>query len=214
VMMASNQAPIGNSPLRPLPDQSRTAPAEAAPQDLTHVTYRNGLLTIDAQNVTLADVLRMIAQKTGATIDVPVGAGTERIVEHAGPGTPNDVLAQLLNGSHLNFIIVNSVQNPENLAQVILSVQAADTAASPPVATAPEPTVAARSFLVKPPEAGAPPVPHQTITMPSEPMSREALGEFLEQKHRAIREAMQQSGGGSQPTTPPPPPPPADDQQQ
>jgi len=76
------------------------------------VTYANGQLTINAENLTLAALLKLIAEKTGAVIDLPPGTGHERIFEHAGPGKPNDVLTQLLNGSHFNFVIVNSPQDP------------------------------------------------------------------------------------------------------
>src|ERR1022692_1725330 len=62
------------------------------------VTYQGGQLTIDAETLTLADVLKLIAEKTGAEIDVPSGSGLDRIIEHAGPGRAEDVLASLLKG--------------------------------------------------------------------------------------------------------------------
>ena len=87
------------------------------------VTYKNGQLRIDAENETLADVLRMIAKKIGAVIDVPPGTGVERIVEHSGPAPTADLLAELLNGSPFNFIIVSSPQNPSEVQTILLSLR-------------------------------------------------------------------------------------------
>src|SRR5208283_4173103 len=68
------------------------------------VTYQGGQLTIDAETLTLAEVLKLVAEKTGAEIDVPSGSGLDRIIEHAGPGRAEDVLASLLNGSPFDFV--------------------------------------------------------------------------------------------------------------
>lgn len=87
------------------------------------VSYQNGDLTINAENTTLAAVLESIAKKTGAVIDVPAGSGLERIVDHIGPAPPSDVLTQLLNGSHFNFVIVSSPEHPNVPAQVLLSMR-------------------------------------------------------------------------------------------
>lgn len=119
VLMAA--IPVNAAPMaHPLPDDAAKALDELVPQGKAHVTYRDGELTIDARNATLAEVLRLVGEKTGATIDIPPGTGQDQIVEHAGPGKPNDVLAQLLNGSRFNFILVNSTQNPQQLAQILL----------------------------------------------------------------------------------------------
>ncbi len=49
------------------------------------VTFSNGLLTIVAENSTLADILRAVRAQTGAVVEVPPNA-TERVVAHLGPG--------------------------------------------------------------------------------------------------------------------------------
>jgi hypothetical protein len=130
--------------------------------------YKDGLLTIDAVNVTLAEVLELVARETGAVIDVPSGAGLERIVEHAGPAPANEVLAQLLNGSRFNFVIVNSPQTPYEVVQVILSLRGTEAA--------PVPSVAASSVT----------------TSPTETMPPEVLEQMMKDKAREIRESGQQ----------------------
>jgi hypothetical protein len=112
----------GSAELPPLPDTVATAPVGTvvSAQDSPVVTYKDGQLTIDAENSTLAAVLGLVAEKTGAVIDVPAGSGLDRIVEHTGPGRADDVLARLLNGSPFDFIIVGSSERPHDPAQVLL----------------------------------------------------------------------------------------------
>jgi len=185
--------PATTSALRPLADAMGAPSAELTSQDGVRVTYKNGQLTIDARNASLADVLTMIAQKTGATIDIPPGSGTERIVEHAGPGSPNDVLTRLLNGSRFNFIIVNSQQHPEALAEVLLSVQSGDAGIPSPV---PAPKEITSSALYTPtPNTAAQPMPPRydsSLTAPTEPLTPEALGELMKEKAKELRERTSQ----------------------
>ena len=191
-----------SSALQPAPNGMVTAAAELMSREGTRVVYRDGQLTIDARNATLADLLKLIAEKTGATIDIPPGSGLERIVEHAGPGTPNDVLTQLLNGSHYNFILVNSPQNPNALAQVLLSLQqeSPNPAALPNAVPISLPQAAA---LTKPPEAApsAQPVPVAVdVQLPSGDLTPDQRGDFMRQMFKDLREKIQQQ-------TPPPNPP-------
>ena len=58
---------------------------EQRPAAAPLVIYLNGKLSISAKNSTLGDVLRAIAAKTGAAIDVPENAN-ERVVSQLGPG--------------------------------------------------------------------------------------------------------------------------------
>jgi hypothetical protein len=93
---------------------------EQMPATPPQVSYRNGELTIVAQNSTLGDILRAVHAETGALVDVP-GNPTDRVVSQFGPGPPRDVLAKLLNGTHFNYVMLGSATNPNELARVILS---------------------------------------------------------------------------------------------
>jgi len=156
------------------------------------VSYRDGQLTIDAENTTLATVLKLVAEKTGAVIDVPPGTGLEHIFEHAGPGQPNEVLTQLLNGSAFDFIIVNSPQRPQQPTQVLLSLRQGETPG--PVPAAPKP-VSNASLWTPPQDAPTPAVPYldsSSLQPPKEELSPEALGELMKEKARELREKFQQ----------------------
>jgi hypothetical protein len=158
------------------------------------VTYRDGQLTIDAENSTLAAVLELVAEKTGAVIEVPPGSGLERIVEHTGPGRAEDVLASLLNGSPFDFVIVGSPQPPHVPMQVLLSLHTADTPASLPPQLPQTPTSAS---LWTPPQ-DAPTVaavPYEldsrNLEPPKEPLSPEVLGQMMRDRARQLREKLQ-----------------------
>ncbi|HYW40754.1 MAG TPA: hypothetical protein VE957_21820 [Terriglobales bacterium] len=179
--------------LLPLPDEVAAAPVGTVVslQRSPVVTYRDGQLTIDAQNSTLAEVLKLVAEKTGAVIEVPPGSGLERIVEHAGPGKPNDILSQLLNGSHFNFVIVNSPQNPNALAQVLLSLQQD----GPPKPDAAPTSSTLASAWKKPPEpdpTARPLPPPIDVKLPTEQLSPDQRGDFMRQMFKELREKIQQ----------------------
>jgi hypothetical protein len=167
--------------------------AAGAPLDAPVVTYRNGQLTIDAENSTLAAVLELVAEKTGAVIEVPPGSGLERIVEHTGPGRAEDVLARLLNGSPFDFVIVGSPQPPHVPMQVLLSLHTADTPASLPPQLPQTPTSA--SLWTPPQEAPTvAAVPYdldsRNLQPPKEPPTPEVLGQMMRDRAQQLRERL------------------------
>jgi hypothetical protein len=113
VTAASTAAPAAE--ILPLaPEQRPAAPPV--------VTYVDGKLTVVAKNSTLGDILRAVAAKTGASIDVPEAAN-ERVVSQLGPAPARDVMAALLNGSHYNYVMVGTETNPNSVAHVILTAK-------------------------------------------------------------------------------------------
>lgn len=87
------------------------------------VTYQNGLLTIDAKNSTLSQVLRTVQAQTGASVEMPSSAANERVTMQLGPGRARDVLNTLLNGSKFNYIILGMADNPGGVQKVILTTR-------------------------------------------------------------------------------------------
>ena len=115
-------------PLSPPLPFGRTGPLAQMPLDLLspvapEVNYHNGELSIVAPNSTFSEILSCIRDKTGAEIEIP--ASNERVVTHLGPGNVRDVLAQLLNGSPFNYVIVGSPTEPNSLTRVVLSIRMA-----------------------------------------------------------------------------------------
>jgi hypothetical protein len=83
------------------------------------VTYQNRQLTIVAENSTLGDILRAVKAQTGASIELPANTNA-RIVNHIGPGPSRDVLAQLLNGTLFNYVLLGTVNDPAAVGKIIL----------------------------------------------------------------------------------------------
>jgi hypothetical protein len=89
------------------------------------VTMEGGLLTIDAPNSPLIDVLNGVHKATGASIE---GATpTERVVVKLGPGDPGQVLAALLRGTAYDYVILGAPGRPDALTRVMLTPQSAQS---------------------------------------------------------------------------------------
>jgi hypothetical protein len=116
VQQQSEPAPVPPPPPQPpTPEQGPSSPAE--------VTYQGGQLTIVARNSTMSDVLAQVKQKTGAAVDMPPFS-SERVVGRFGPGAPRDVMAQLLNGSHYDYVLLGSLADPGALKKIVLMARA------------------------------------------------------------------------------------------
>ncbi len=94
---------------------------DTSDQPLLEVTFRNGLLGIRADKVTLAEVLFAVQQRTGAVVSLAAGAESEKIVADIAPSPAAEVLAQLLNGSNFNFMILSAANDPLRMDRVILT---------------------------------------------------------------------------------------------
>jgi hypothetical protein len=100
------------------------------------VTFQNGLLTIHSDKASLSEILFAVHQRTGADIGIPAGAEQEKVAAQIGPGSAPEVLAQLLNGSSFNFLILSAADNPRNLDRVILTPRG-ETATNAPLTPIP-----------------------------------------------------------------------------
>lgn len=143
-------------PPPPLPSGTQgpvpQVPLDAIPAVAPQVNYQDGLLTIVAPNSTLGDILRGVRKHTSADIEIPATAN-ERVVTRLGPGPAREVVAELLNGSRFNYILLGSPENASLLVRVVLVAKTgpdnppsqsaeAGANAAPPVevaADAPEP---------------------------------------------------------------------------
>jgi hypothetical protein len=101
--------------------KSAARPSQALPKNSVSVQFSNGLLTIHSTGATLSEVLFQIQKQTGAEIAIPAGTEQDRVAADFGPGSPSEVLSELLNGSGLNFVVVGSEADSNRLRSVILS---------------------------------------------------------------------------------------------
>ncbi|MGA9527727.1 MAG: AMIN domain-containing protein [Terriglobales bacterium] len=116
---ALNASPAGVNTGAAVPGMPNSAEMHAAdPKPLSFVSYVNGMLSIQSEGATLAQLLFEVQKKTQAEIAIPAGAEQEQVFIKLGPGPARDVLGTLLNGSPYNFIFVG---NELSLERVILT---------------------------------------------------------------------------------------------
>jgi hypothetical protein len=129
VAVAQNtQAPVATTAATEARVAAPEAPAQTAPATSTsethptlNISFAGGQLRIDALDSTLGDVLVKVAALTGVKIEIPAGAGSERLrVVKLGPGSARQILASLLYGSNFDYLILASAADPEGIQNVVL----------------------------------------------------------------------------------------------
>jgi hypothetical protein len=115
--IAVSQLPAPQPPVQQRPASPPSL--EQMPATAPQVSFKGGELTIVARNSSLGAILREVQTQTGAGMDMP-GTPAERVVGQFGPGPAREVLAALLNGSHFNYVLLGSPQNPDSLDKVVL----------------------------------------------------------------------------------------------
>jgi hypothetical protein len=132
-------------PPPPLPSGPTGQPVQQIPLDSIaavppQVSFQNSQLTIVAPNSTLADILRAVRKLTGAEIDIP--PAPERVVTHLGPGPARAIVAELLNGSRFNYVLLGSPADETVLTRVVLVAKSGPDATPGLAAAHPGPAVA------------------------------------------------------------------------
>jgi hypothetical protein len=89
-----------------LASQDNARPSPRATPSTAVVSFKDGLLTIVAQDVKLRDILDQVREATGAAVQAP--ALNELVTAHLGPRPPAQVIAALLKGSRASYVIVDA----------------------------------------------------------------------------------------------------------
>jgi hypothetical protein len=125
------------SPSQP---KAAEAPASLGPEQPLSpppiVVYRDGSLSVTAQNSALQAVLDGIRESTGAAIEAP--ALEERVSVNLGPQPPVQVIAALLEGLHLDYAVLGGAGNEDPIRRLIVMRQ---PEASPPPSITPSPVL-------------------------------------------------------------------------
>ena len=124
----ANEVPSGESDSQP-PQPVSPSDAAAGPP---HVNLNGGTLTVEANNSDLSTILKDVAAASGMTID---GLNkSARVFGVYGPGTPRDVLTDLLSDTGYNFLMVGGA-NGTVPRELVLTAQNSNSL--PPAASAP-----------------------------------------------------------------------------
>jgi hypothetical protein len=109
----SPAATIGQPAVQPSPMGPPVAPV---------VTYRDGLLSVQALNSNLSSVVTAIRNKTGIEFEGAEGI-SERVAIALGPAPEGDVLAAIFAGSKYDFLAIGRADSPTIVQKVILTVK-------------------------------------------------------------------------------------------
>ena len=84
------------------------------------VEYRNGLLSVVTDKADLGKVLQLVGSKIGTSIEVAPEIASDPVVAHINPAPPTQVLAQLLDGPQLEYIVMASDEGGQSLNRVVV----------------------------------------------------------------------------------------------
>lgn len=134
-LAGATQPPTATAQHKNHRSQPSAAPAPAgAPQEavtpLAAVSYENGLLSIAAENASLRQIMEKVRASTGAVVEAP--PFEERITVRLGPEPPAAALSALLEGSHLNYIIIGDAADPRVIKAIQITPEPAPRSDSPP----------------------------------------------------------------------------------
>jgi len=116
---ATVTAPGTSQPPQPV---SRPADSAMGPAVPPVVTYRDGLLTVQALNSTLSSVVTAIRNKTGIEFEGAENI-SERVAISLGPAPEGDVLSAIFSGSKYDFVALGRPDSPSIVQRVILTVK-------------------------------------------------------------------------------------------
>jgi len=135
----SGANPPAAEPAAPAPPPAPVVlPPEQTPAHAPVIAWDGQLLTVDAENSSLSDVLLGIRSRTSASIEMPSSTSRERIAVHLGPAPIREVLSSLLYGTNFNYVIQSAEGDDGAVGKVILTArdgdQSGDAAGSDTVA--------------------------------------------------------------------------------
>jgi hypothetical protein len=135
---AATPAPAAQPGVPPQPTPSQAAPSQPAgvapsmlqqPAQDAQIVFANGNLSIHADNSSLTAILHQVASNSGMKIE---GLGSdERVFGNFGPGTPRDVLADLLVGTAYNQVLLGDLSNGAPRELILSPMRGGATVPSP-----------------------------------------------------------------------------------
>jgi hypothetical protein len=124
------KAPVVSNPIpaAPVAVPPVALPVEPREKPLKQpvISWDGKLLTIDAENSALSDILLGIRARTGASVEMPPNTASEHVAVHLGPAPIRDVISSLLYGTDYDYIVQASDSDPDGLRAVILTLREKD----------------------------------------------------------------------------------------
>ena len=141
-----------------LPPSLLDKPAQPA-----KITLSGGLLTVDADNSSLSQILEAVKTTSGMTVD---GLGKDqRLFGRYGPGNPRDVLSALLDGAGYNFMMIGATGSGAP-STIILTERSTQPVGTTQAVSQPEPEEDDQPVINNPPQEPPIPRPSSVLTPP------------------------------------------------
>jgi hypothetical protein len=186
-----------SAPANVAQSQRSAAPAPAGPTVPPVVTYRDGLLTVQAANSSLSSVVKAIRNKTGIEFEGMEGI-SEQVALSLGPAPAGEVLTAIFSGPKYDLVAIGRPDSPGIVQRVIVTVKSKGgaTADAPPQPRpagqdaddddTPDEQVNSGEVQEAPPQAAPP--PQQVPQAQQQPKSPEQLLQELQdmQKQKAV----------------------------
>jgi hypothetical protein len=87
------------------------------------VTFRDGMLTVQAINSTMSSLLQAIRSKTGIQFEGGENS-PDRVAISVGPAPEGEVLSSIFNGSNFDYVVIGRQDSPAIVQRVILTPHA------------------------------------------------------------------------------------------
>lgn len=206
------------------PAPPNVIPQPARPADMPpvppQVTYRNGLLTVNAVNSTMSSLLAAIRSRTGIEFDGAENS-PERVAVSLGPAPEGEVLGAIFSGSSFDYVILGRADSPDTVQRVVLTPKrGGPVVAGSPGLPQPQPQAQAQSegeeevpsegavqeeepqdTAAQPPQVNPPPSVENQQQSPNGAKTPEQLLQELKQ----MQQRQQEQQGEKPPTGGPPP---------
>jgi len=179
----------------PNPAGAQLNPAPALPPSLAdkpavpaQVTLHDGSLSVDARNSSLSDILKHVEATTGMTVD---GFDKDsRVFGVYGPGSPREILSQLLDGAGYNFLMVGSTDNGTP-REIVLTARSSAPVSAPSSGSNSQQEEDEEPNYPQPQQMEPPPPPQAPIMPPAEQRPRTPQ-EMLQELQRLRQQQQQQ----------------------
>jgi hypothetical protein len=163
------------------------------PAQSAKIVFTQNSLVIHAENSSLAEILHQFAEKSGMQIS---GLGNdERVFGNFGPGAPRDVLADLLNGTAYNQVLLGDLSNGAPRELILTPTTHGDVSSGVPsqqaAAAADEPEPEAAEVPQPPPQPELSPAP-VSAAAPQQVKTPQQLFEQLQQMRQQQQQQQQQ----------------------
>ncbi|HKR96821.1 MAG TPA: hypothetical protein VJW55_15700 [Candidatus Angelobacter sp.] len=120
--------PVQATPIAAIPQvQGPQVQAPQAAQPVTAsstgnalVDYASGQLSVVSDDAPLGYVLKEIAAKTGAVVDIAPELQNERVVARLGPASVREILTRLLDSPQIDYIVLGTGDEPGSLQRIVV----------------------------------------------------------------------------------------------